>query len=83
MKLYLETNDVIQNGLIQYTVICFSEKMNCNVAILKRDTYCPYVVAHDIYKEHDGTYCWRWGHYYNYLENAYKKYEELILKYLR
>lgn len=83
MKLYLEPNDVIQNDEIKYTVLYFSERIYGNAAILKRDAYCPYVVAHDIYKQPNDTYCWRWGHYFHTLENAHKKYEELILKYLR
>lgn len=82
MELNLKIDGVIQNGLIKYTVLYFVENGNRNVAILKRNTYCPYVVAHDIYKEPDDTYCWRWGHYYNHLENAQAKYEELIYKYL-
>lgn len=83
MKLYLETNDVIVNDGVEYGVVYYSEKINDNVAILKRKGYCPYVVAHNISKEPDGTFSWRWGHYFHTLENAYSKYEGLYKKYIR
>lgn len=83
MKLYLETNDVIINDGVKYGVVYYSEKMTCNVAILKREGYCPYVVAHNISKDPDGTYSWRWGHYFHTLESAYSKYEEIYNKYIR
>ncbi len=55
MKLYLETNDVIINDGVEYSVVYYSEKINDNVAILKRDTYCPYVVTN------------KYGHFIGYL----------------
>lgn len=83
MKLFLDTNNVIMNDGIEYSVIYYSERIDCNVAILKRKGYCPYVVAHNISKAPDGTFSWRWGHYFHTLESAYSKYEKLYIKYIK
>ncbi len=82
MNITMIKGDKFRNGKIQYTVIEFASSRFENIAILKRHTYCPYVVARDITKNDDGTYTWAWGHYFNSLENAEADFEERLRKLL-
>ncbi len=82
MNITMIKGDKFRNGKIQYTVIEFASSRFENIAILKRHTYCPYVVARDITKNNDSTYTWAWGHYFNSLENAKADYEERLRKLL-
>ena len=77
----LKQGDKFINGKIEYYVLCFYKTPNGNVALLRRKTYCPYVVTINIKQYPDSKYSWKFGHYFNHLENAYFKYEKLILKY--
>lgn len=80
--IYLDEGSTIINGKIEYTVIKFRNHCIENLAILQRNTYCPYVVARDITQNDDGTYTWAWGHYFTYLENAKADFEERLRKLL-
>lgn len=78
MNITLMKGDKFRNGKIQYTVIEFASSRFENLAILKRHTYCPYVVARNITKKKDGTYTWAWGHYFNELVNATADFNERL-----
>lgn len=78
--IYLDEGSTFYNGQIEYKVIKFRKHGFENIALLQRDTYCPYVVARNITKNDDGTYIWAWGHYFNSLENANADFEERSLK---
>lgn len=82
MNVAMLKGDKFCNGKIQYTVIDFASSRFENLAILQRDTYCPYVVARDITPNDDGTYTWAWGHYFNSLEHAKADFEERLRKLL-
>lgn len=80
MNITMNKGDKFRNGKIQYTVIEFTNSLFENLAILKRHTYCPYVVARDITKKQDGTYTWAWAHYFNSLGNAQADFNERLSK---
>ena len=80
MNITFLKGDKFRNGKIQYTVIEFASSRFENLAILKRRTYCPYVVARDITKKPDGTYTWAWAHYFNYIQNAQADFEERLFR---
>lgn len=80
--IYLDEGFKFYNGQIEYTVIRFRKRCLENLAILQRDTYCPYVVARHITKNDDGTYTWAWGHYFNSLGHAEADFEERLQKLL-
>ena len=61
---------VFRNGTIDYTVLDYAETRFGNIALLQRDTYCPFVVARVLTPEPDGRYTWAWGNYFNELPNA-------------
>ena len=61
---------IFRNGTIDYTVLDYAETRFGNIALLRRDTYCPFVVARLLQKQPDGTYIWAWGSYFNELPNA-------------
>ena len=81
MLLKLNIGDKFINGKVEYTVINYHKTLFSNVALLKRETYCPYVVAVDVKQYPDGKYSWAFGQYFNHLENAQKTYEEYIIKF--
>lgn len=81
MYLNLKEDDKFTNGKITYCVLKFYKTANGNVALLRRKTYCPYVVALNIKLYSDGSYAWAFGHYFNLLENAYKCYEDYLIKF--
>ena len=64
------------NGKIEYTVLHYTGNEQSNLALLKRDTYCPYVVAINIRAEKDGTFTWAFGHYFNKKANALSEFYE-------
>lgn len=80
MKVNLPKGTVFYNGKIEYLVLHFSESEHDNLALLERQTYCPFVVARNITKKSDGTYTWALAHYFNNLEYAFNDYEERLLK---
>lgn len=80
MKTTIYEDDKFIKGEIEYTVLKIYKQPNANVALLKRNAYCSYVVALDIKQYKDGSYAWAFGHYFNELQNAYKSYEEYIIK---
>ena len=47
---------IFRNGTIDYTVLDYAETRFGNIALLQRDTYCPFVVARLLQKQPDGTY---------------------------
>ena len=61
---------VFRNGTIGYTVLDYAETYSGNIALLRRDAYCPYVAARVLQKQSDGKYIWAWGNYFNELPNA-------------
>ena len=61
---------IFRNGTIDYTVLDYAETRFGNIALLRRDTYCPFVVAHLLQRQPDGKYIWAWGSYFNELPNA-------------
>ena len=66
----MNTGYIFRNGTIDYTVLDYAETRFGNIALLQRDTYCPFVVARLLQKQPDGTYIWAWGSYFNELQNA-------------
>lgn len=79
---YLDEGFTFYLGQIEYKVIKFRKRCLENLAILQRDTYCPYVVVRDITENADGTYTWAWGHYFNELSNATADFNERFQKLL-
>lgn len=61
---------IFRNGTIDYTVLDYAETRFGNIALLRRDTYCPFVVARLLQRQPDGKYIWAWGSYFNELPNA-------------
>ena len=61
---------IFRNGTIDYTVLDYAETRFGNIALLRRDTYCPFVVARLLQKQPDGKYIWAFGSYFNELPNA-------------
>ena len=47
---------IFRNGTIDYTVLDYAETRFGNIALLRRDTYCPFVVARLLQKQPDGKY---------------------------
>ncbi len=76
MKTYLCEGFTFYNGIVEYKVLKFTNSRLENLALLQRDTCCPYVVARDVIPKNDGTFTWAWGHYFTYLENAQADFEE-------
>lgn len=74
--IYLDEGFKFYNGQIEYTVITFRKHCIENIALLQRDTYCPYVVARNVSMNDDGTYTWAWGYYFNDLGHARADFEE-------
>ena len=74
--------DKLYNGQIEYTVVKFRNRCLENLAVLQRNTYCPFVVARDVQPKGDGTYTWAWGHYFNSLEHAKADFDERLQKLL-
>ena len=79
MTIFMPEGFKFINGKIEYTVITFKNSVHENLALLKRDTYCPYVVARRISQNADGTYTWAWGHYLNDLSHATADFNERLL----
>ena len=61
---------IFRNGTIDYTVLDYAETRFGNIALLRRDTYCPFVVARLLQRQPDGKYIWAFGSYFNELPNA-------------
>ena len=61
---------IFRNGTIDYTVLDYAETRFGNIALLRRDTYCPFVVARLFQRQPDGKYIWAFGSYFNELPNA-------------
>lgn len=61
---------VFRNGTIDYTVLEYAETRFGNIALLQRDTYCPFVVARVITPEPNGRYTWAQGYYFTTLTCA-------------
>ncbi len=80
--IYLDEGDTIYNGEIEYKVLKFRKRCFENIALLQRDTCCPYVIARDVTQNADGTYTWAWGHYFMSLKNAQADFEERFKKLL-
>ena len=66
----MNTGYIFRNGTIDYTVLDYAETRFGNIALLRRDTYCPFVVARLLQKQPDGKYIWAFGSYFNELPNA-------------
>lgn len=58
------------NGTVEYTVVDYDVTRHGDIALLQRDTYCPYVVARVLQPQPDGRYIWAWGNYFTELSNA-------------
>ena len=52
----MNTGYIFRNGTIDYTVLDYAETRFGNIALLQRDTYCPFVVARLLQKQPDGKY---------------------------
>ena len=61
---------IFRNGTIAYTVLDYAETRFGNIALLRRDTYCPFVVARLLQRQPDGKYIWAFGSSFNELPNA-------------
>lgn len=68
----MNKGSVFRNGTIDYTVLDYAETRFGNIALLRRNTYCPFVVVRVITPEPDGRYTWAWDSYFNELLNAEK-----------
>ena len=66
----MNTGYIFRNGTIDYTVLDYAETRFGNIALLRRDTYCPFVVARLLQRQPDGKYIWAFGSYFNELLNA-------------
>ncbi len=58
------------NGNIEYTVLDYAVTKHGDIALLKRDTYCPFVVARVLQPQPDGRFIWAWGNYFTERCNA-------------
>ena len=74
----LNQNDKFTKDKIEYKVLNIYKTSYANVAILQRETYCPYVVVLDIKNTKTAAYAWSFGHYFDNLENAYKLMNDIL-----
>jgi len=62
-----------KNGMMDLTVLCFTEKKDTNLALLICSNDGLFITVRNL-KIWQGQYIWDWGHYFSDIQDAVKDY---------